>query len=260
MPNNSYEDFLYDEDQRLHSVYEVQKEYEQNNGDISKYRDKMLCPECKRAKLRFTHKTSERRAFLSTFPTSNHEKGCSYNYDLASNRAVKQFVATLTDEQVHDRLEAMLNTLLPRYRRDNENAVNAEQENPFVIDIGARNHQLNRRAISRKSMNRWFDKADENNIFLFYGKVRLSVEETKTKKGKRYRLIVKTKRGVEWIQKTRIFRGMAKDAIDENTTYDLAVMGQLEFYNILPQIVTESWTSILYREARRKEETIKYIL
>ena len=64
MPNNSYEDFLYDEDQRLHSVYEVQKEYEQNNGDISKYRDKMLCPECKRAKLRFTHKTSERRAFL----------------------------------------------------------------------------------------------------------------------------------------------------------------------------------------------------
>ncbi|MFQ9889794.1 MAG: hypothetical protein ACLRWM_05095 [Streptococcus sp.] len=53
---------------------------------------------------------------------------------------------------------------------------------------------------------------------------------------------------------------MAKDAIDENTTYDLAVMGHLEFYNILPQIVTESWTSILYREARRKEETIKYIL
>lgn len=74
MPNNSYEDFLYDEDQRLHSVYEVQKEYEQNNGDISKYRDKMLCPECKRAKLRFTHKTSERRAFLSTFQPQTMKK------------------------------------------------------------------------------------------------------------------------------------------------------------------------------------------
>ncbi|MCB5733056.1 hypothetical protein LIR39_04590 [Streptococcus sp. MSK15_114] len=260
MPNHSYEDFLYVDDQLFHSLYEVQKEYEQNKGDISKYRDKMLCPECRRARLRFTHKTSERRAFLSTLPTSYHEEGCSYNYDLASNRAVKQFVATLTEEQVHDRLEAMLNKMLPRNIGDDENAVNAEQQTPFVIDIGARNHQLNRRAISRKSMNRWFDKADENNIFLFYGKVRLSVEETKTKKGKRYRLIVKTKRGVEWIQKTRIFRGMAKDAIDENTTYDLAVMGHLEFYNILPQIVTESWTSILYREARRKEETIKYIL
>lgn len=251
MPNHSYEDFIYAADQQLHSLYEVQKEYEQIKGDISKYRDKMLCPECKKAKLRFTHKTSERRAFLSTLPTSNHEEGCSYNYDLASNRAVKQFVATLTDEQVHDKLEAMLNTMLPRDRRDNENAVNAEQQNPFVIDIGARNHQPNRRAIPRKSMNRWFDKADENNMFLFYGKVRLSVEERETKKGKRYILIVKTKRGEEWIRKTSIFRGMAQDAIDENTTYDLAVLGHLEFYNDFPQIVTESFTSILYREARR---------
>ncbi len=167
MTNHSYEDFLYTDDQQLHSLYEVQKEYEQNKGDISKYRDKMLCPECQIANLRFTHKTSERRAFLSTLPTSNHEEGCSYNYDLASNRAVKQFVATLTDEQVRDRLEAMLNTLLPRDRRDDENAVNAEQQNPFVIDIGARNHQPNRRAIPRKSMNRWFDKRMKTTCFYF---------------------------------------------------------------------------------------------
>lgn len=250
MPNHSYEDFIYAADQQLHSLYEVQKEYEQNKGDISKYRDKMLCPECKKAKLRFTHKTSERRAFLSTLPTSNHEEGCSYNYDLASNRAVKQFVATLTDEQVHDKLEAMLNTMLPRDRRDNENAVNVEQQNPFVIDIGARNHQPNRRAIPRKSMNRWFDKVDENNMFLFYGKVRLAVEKCKTRNGERYKLIVKTWKKDTWINKTSIFRGMAQDAIDENTTYDLAVLGHLEFYNDFSQIVTESWTSILYREAR----------
>lgn len=251
MPNHSYEDFLYAADQQLHSLYEVQKEYEQNKGDISKYRDKMLCPECKKAKLRFTHKTSEKRAFLSTLPTSNHEEGCSYNYDLASNRAVKQFVATLTPEQVHDRLEAMLNKLLPGAIRDNKNAFNDEKENPVVINIGARPHQSNLKAIRRKSMNGWFDKSDENNMFLFYGKVRLSVEERETKKGKRYILIVKTKRGEEWIRKTSIFRGMAQDAIDENTTYDLAVLGHLEFYKNFPQIVTESFAAILYREARR---------
>lgn len=251
MPNHSYEDFLYAADQQLHSLYEVQKEYEQNKGDISKYRDKMLCPECKKAKLRFTHKTSEKRAFLSTLPTSYHEEGCSYNYDLASNRAVKQFIATLTPEQVHDRLEAMLNKLLPGAIRDNKNAFNDEKENPLVINIGARTHQSNRRAIRRKSMNGWFDKADEDNMFLFYGKVRLSVEERETKKGKRYILIVKTKRGEEWIRKTSIFRGMAQDVIDENTTYDLAVLGHLEFYKNFPQIVTESFAAILYREARR---------
>ena len=250
MPNHSYEDFIYAADQQLHSLYEVQKEYEQNKGDISKYRDKMLCPECKKAKLRFTHKTSERRAFLSTLPTSNHKEGCSYNYDLASNRAVKQFVATLTDEQVRDRLEAMLNKLLPGAIRDNKNAFNDAKENPLVINIGARTHQSNRRAIRRKSMNGWFDKADEDNMFLFYGKVRLSVEERETKKGKRYILIVKTKRGEEWIRKTSIFRGMAQDVIDENTTYDLAVLGHLEFYKNFPQIVTESFAAILYRESK----------
>ena len=250
MPNNSYEYFLYVDDQQVHSIFEVQKEYEQKNGDISKYRDKMLCPECKKAKLSFTHKTSGTRAYLSTFPTSNHEEGCSYNYDLASNRAVKQFVATLTPEQVHDRLEAMLNKLLPGAIRDNKNAFNDEKENPLVINIGARTHQSNRRAIRRKSMNGWFDKADEDNMFLFYGKVRLSVEERETKKGKRYRLIVKTKRGEEWIRKTSIFRGMAQDVIDEHTTYDLAVLGHLEFYKNFPQIVTESFAAILYRESK----------
>ena len=70
MPNHSYEDFFYVEDQQLHSVYEVQKEYEQKKGDISKYRDKMLCPECQISNLRFTHKTSERRAFFLPFVKS----------------------------------------------------------------------------------------------------------------------------------------------------------------------------------------------
>lgn len=251
MPNNSYEYFLYVDDQQFHSLYEVQKEYEQNKGDISKYRDKMLCPECRRARLRFTHQTSERRAFLSTLPTSYHEEGCSYSYDLASNRAVKQFVAKLSPEQVHDRLEAVLNTMLHRDRRDNENAVNAEQQNPFVIDMGARNHQPNRRVIPRKSMNRWFDKADENNMFLFYGKVRLAVVNCDTRNGERYRLIVKTKRGEKWIKKTSIYRDVIQDPIDENTTYDLAVLGNLKFYKDSPQIVTESFADILYREDRR---------
>ncbi len=36
MPNNSYEYFLYDDDQQVLSIFEVQKEYEQKNGDISK--------------------------------------------------------------------------------------------------------------------------------------------------------------------------------------------------------------------------------
>lgn len=87
MPNNSYEYFLYDDDQQVLSIFEVQKEYEQKNGDISKYETKC----CVQTARKQTHKTSGVRAYLSTLPTSNHEEGCSYNYDLASNSAVKQF-------------------------------------------------------------------------------------------------------------------------------------------------------------------------
>ena len=71
-------------DQQVLSIFEVQKEYEQKNGDISKYEIKC----CVQTTRKQTHKTS---GYLSTLPTSNHEEGCSYNYDLASNSAVKQF-------------------------------------------------------------------------------------------------------------------------------------------------------------------------
>lgn len=33
-------------DFEIHSINEVQKEYEENNGDISKYIGSMFCPEC----------------------------------------------------------------------------------------------------------------------------------------------------------------------------------------------------------------------
>lgn len=250
MANNSFEKFLYSVDWQPHNLSEIQKEYEQNDGDISRFRNKMFCPECEKAKLSFTHKTFKKRAYLSTLKTSNHVKGCSYNYDLISKRAAKKFVDNLTDKQVHDRLEAMLNQLLPREKAEKVGCVTDVEKNPFVIEVETSPRQTSRRAIPQKSMNSWFDSEDENKVFLFYGKVRLEVKKITTKKGERYKLIVKTERDNEWIIKTSIYRGVAKDAIDENKTYDLAVLGHLEFYNNLRQIATENFSAILYRESK----------
>ena len=88
MPNNSYEYFFYMMTISKFLVYlKFKKNMNRKTGIFQKYETKC----CVQTARKQTHKTSGVRAYLSTLPTSNHEEGCSYNYDLASNSAVKQF-------------------------------------------------------------------------------------------------------------------------------------------------------------------------
>lgn len=106
---------------------------------------------------------------------------------------------------MQDRLEAMLNRMLPKEREENQIPANDEGDNPFTILVRREGQPNTRKCIPRKSLNSWFDKDEENNIFLFYGSVHLEVKEFKTKFGKtQYRLIVKTKQDGNWKIKTTI--------------------------------------------------------
>ncbi|MDU3884544.1 MAG: hypothetical protein E7G89_02175, partial [Streptococcus mitis] len=62
--------------------------------------------------------------------------------------------------------------------------------------------------------------------------------------------IVKTKQDGEWKIKTTIYRGKNKDKIDQHQNYDLAIIGQIEFYNNHPQIKTVSSSSIMFRRSQ----------
>lgn len=250
MINISFEEFYYTEDNQIHYLDEVQKEYEQKHGDISKYRGRMVCPECKKAELRFTHKTSNRRAFLSKIPSSEHEGGCSFIHDYATNSEIKQFAKTLTKKQIQDRLEAVLNQLLPKKEKDCNGVSNESKNNPFIIKVVDKKGSSIRRSIPRKSINSWFDKSEEKKVFIFYGYVKLSNEEIKNEKGKYFRLIVKTKNQNEWKKKTSVFRGTIPENIDEEKNYYIAVLGEIEFYKGFPQIKTTSFDAIMLREAR----------
>lgn len=247
--NVSFEEFYYTEDNQIHYLDEVQKEYEQKHGDISKYRGRMLCPECKKAELRFTHKTSNRSAFLSKIPLSEHEGGCSFIHDYATNSEIKQFAKTLTKKQILDRLEAVLNQLLPKKEKDCNGVSNGSKNNPFIIKVDDKKGSSIRRSIPRKSIKSWFDKSEEKKVFIFYGCVKLSNEEIKNEKGKYFRLIVKTKNQNEWKKKTSVFRGIIQDNIDEEKYYYIAVLGEIEFYKGFPQIKTTSFDAIMLREA-----------
>ncbi|MCC3175029.1 hypothetical protein K4I02_0924 [Streptococcus gordonii] len=243
-----FKEFYFTGDQRLHNLDELEKEYEQKSGDISSYRGRIFCPECRIAELAFTHKTSKKRAFLSTLPSSDHMADCSLKYESVSRREIKDYVSNLGEEEMQDRLEAMLNRMLPREREENQIPANDEGDNPFTILVRREGQPNTRKCIPRKSLKSWFDKDEENNVFLFYGSVHLEVKEFKTKLGEtQYRLIVKTRQDGEWRIKTTIYRGKNKDEIDQHQNYDLAIIGQIEFYNNHPQIKTVSSSSIMFR-------------
>lgn len=95
MKRKQFDDFYFIKDGKIHTLDEVQEHYEKNNGDISYYKGDMRCPECKEARLAFTHKTSKNREYLSKEPTSNHLDNCSYNYDYATKKQIIEYVKTI---------------------------------------------------------------------------------------------------------------------------------------------------------------------
>ena len=161
-----FKEFYFTGDQRLHNLDELEKEYEQKSGDISSYRGRIFCPECRIAELAFTHKTSKKRAFLSTLPSSGHMADCSLKYESVSRKEIKDYVSNLGEEEMQDRLEAMLNRVLPREREENQIPANDEGDNPFTILVGREGQPNTRKCIPRKSLKSWFDKDEENTDLL----------------------------------------------------------------------------------------------
>lgn len=240
-----FDDFYFIKDGKIHTLDEVQEQYEKNNGDISYFQGRMRCPECKEAILSFTRKTSRCREYLSKEPSSSHLDNCSYNYDYASKKQIIKYVETMNDNQIQDKLESVLNMLM---NRDISTDINinsqVQRDNPLIIKSSNGGDSI-QRTIPRKSISMWLDKEYEGKVFIFYGKVKLKVEPFK----EFFRLLIYTKRKDEtWGYKTKVFRGRFEDKIDEDKEYDIAILGYLDFsHGSTPEIKTVKFNSLLYR-------------
>lgn len=245
MKRKQFDDFYFVKDGKIHTLDEVQDRYEKNNGDISYFQGRMRCPECKEAILSFTRKTSSRREYLSKEPSSSHLDNCSYKNDYASKKQIIEYVETMNDNQIQDKLESALNILMNRDTSTNISIESQKQaDNPFVIKSSNVGNSI-QLTIPRKSLSMWLDKEYEGKVFIFYGKVKLKVEPFK----EFFRLLIYTKRKDEtWGYKTKVFRGRFEDKIDENKEYDIAILGYLDFsYGSTPEIKTVKFNSLLYR-------------
>lgn len=245
MKRKQFYDFYFIIDGKIHTLDEVQEQYEKNNGDISYFQGRMRCPECKEAMLSFTHKTSRQREYLSKEPRSSHLDNCSYKNKYASKKQIIDYVKTMNDNQIQDKLESALNILMNRDTSTNISMESKKQaDNPLVIKSSNGGNSI-QRTIPRKSLSMWLDKEYEGKVFIFYGKVKLKVEPFK----EFFRLLIYTKRKDEtWGYKTKVFRGRFEDKIDENKEYDIAILGYLDFsYGSTPEIKMVKFNSLLYR-------------
>ena len=147
--------------------------------NLGMYQDNMFCPECRQAELSYVPKTSQRRAHLKRKTSSKHTNGCSYQFDYASKKYIEEYFKNLRDDQIKDKLDAMMRSLFFKKEYLPQTAIDRgdfSDENPLVLTRKIE-RQVHHKTLRRKSIEKWLDKELEDELHLFYGKVRLSISE-----------------------------------------------------------------------------------
>lgn len=163
-------------------------DFEQSNLLAQYNRDSLYCPECYAAKLKFTTKTSRRKAFLSTkqgsvYDRNLHLDNCSHAVKKASKSQVKEYYNTLTDGQIQDKLDAAINAFLRKHDGEViEHQTPKLENNPSIATTTEHGHQVHRRLPKRSIYSIYDVEDDELNIpLMIYGTVCLSVEQRPSK-------------------------------------------------------------------------------
>lgn len=238
--SKSFEEFYYINTNKTHNVNYVVNYSESNQGDYSPFEDRMLCPECEKAKLFLVNKTSTAKAHLKKKPSSSHENSCSYLYDYASKKTIQNYVKELTDDQIDDKLKSIMRMLFKckKEKSDfliNNNLFNDKNNLSSMLIPEVKKDITELKSLRRKSLSGWIDESDGTNLFLFYGEVKLEVVEKEkiyddNKIYKYYILKLWTLgKQNQWKYRTQIYRGVNKDFIEKDKVYRIVMIGNLNF-------------------------------
>ena len=232
MDSKSFSSFYFAVDGEEHFVEEVKEYADGHSGQMGSYRGNMYCAECRQAALTFVHGASGKKAYLRRIPTSSHQETCSYNHEYASTKYVKQYFSKLRDREIEDKLDGMLRMLCregeSRFPQNNQHGRRLEEQNSMCIGEQAGSIKISK-VLRRKSLNSQIDENQEGEIFVFYGKAKLRVEERGNSGNVYYLLqICAEQRGNKFLH-TRTYRSKIKDNVEENVVYDIAMIGMLNF-------------------------------
>lgn len=211
------------------SVVQIEYDVSQSRENISKYQGNIFCPECQQARLSFVSKTSKRKAHLKAIDKDEH-KNCSYFYEYATKEQTTKYLNELTNEQIKDKMNAMMNMLC---KKDIVSLLDAPQEisnntNPMLIKSADKNGDYLYKAIRRKSLQGWLE-ADSEQLYVFYGKVKLNAKNAMGKNGEFYIMnICVENRDGSWNKKVSISSNEDFSDIDESKIYRMVIIGKLD--------------------------------
>ena len=229
MPDNKFESFFYE-----NNIFYLEDNLT-NDGKlpISFNRDALFCPECKSARLKFTSATSQKNAFLSTWPGDAHIPNCDYGFESASKKEICEYYMTLTGDQIQDKLEACMN----HFFRLNTTAAHLEsdnkiEDNPIILV----NHETKKhKRLLTRSLKSVVMRDDDmlDTPILFYGKVKLEIKEVKPF----HSIVVKNiKSNKPFLYLNNGLLCYAPKEIDSNCVYNFVFIGMYQCNSKYPKL------------------------
>ena len=237
MPKSFDEFYFYTADKK--EDIQILNDYFVKYKNLGIYQDNMFCPECKQAELSYIPKTSQRRAHLKRKTSSKHTNWCSYQFDYASKEYIEEYFKNLRDDQIKDKLDAMMRSLFLKKEYLPQTPIalgDSNDENPVVLTRMVE-RQVHHKSLRRKGFEKWLDKELEDELHLFYGKVRLSISEWHNEQGYTlYFLNIFCKdSNREWKKKASIYLGnKVLLKVEEDADYYLVAIGYLDFSKGFP--------------------------
>lgn len=162
---------------REYSLDELNKIFLENS-DLVEIKNHLYCPNCKVAKLSYTAKTNVKRAYLSANSLNEHGIDCFYRYDYLSKKKAFEYISSMNDNQIEDRLNSVLRKLDDLYV-ESEGAVDKDNIDisDTLIELRDENDRPIQRVTRKKKLSDRTKFEEFNNVYLFYGKVKLTERE-----------------------------------------------------------------------------------
>lgn len=140
---------------------------------INNYSNDIFCSECRAAELYFVSNTNT--PHLRTKRNVLHNPNCYYDYKVASNEVMQDFINSLTDEQIQNKLDSIMRYLCYQDKSLIVPQENSANTNPLSIKLPSKQTKRTMQVLKRKSLNSSFSLDNTDNICAFYGKVVLNL-------------------------------------------------------------------------------------
>jgi hypothetical protein len=191
-------------------------------------KDHLYCPECKMALLKFSNRSSLRRACLSSRKLTDHLLSCSHYYKDASKEEICTHYEALTTAQIQAKLQSAINRFLLSPAHPVHPTVPLEIDDNPAITMIENNGVRERKRLPTRSLNKSIYNPESviyETPILFYGNIKLKTINCVSKKDFSYnKLAICSKNGNPYC---KLFCGYHWDdkTININNDYHIAFIG-----------------------------------